>query len=167
MSENELILKKLKEVSFLKVIASDEEMIKKIATFCSTKSFNAGKSIIEEGEQGHELFIILDGEIEILKKTLQNEKYTVATLSSVMGGIFVGELALIDDDKRSASVVAKNKCECIVIKRADFVRFGNENPQAGLAITRDLARQTSGKLRKANTDVITLFSALVDEIDQN
>ena len=166
MTDNELILKKLKEVSFFKVIASDEDMIRKISTFCTTKSFGAGKSIIEEGEQGQELFIILNGEIEILKKTLQNEKYTVATLSSAMGGIFVGELALIDDDKRSASVVAKNNCECLVIKRGDFVKFGNENPQAGLAITRDLAKQLSGKLRKANTDVITLFSALVDEIDQ-
>lgn len=167
MKENELIIKKLKEVSFFKVIAADEDMIQKISTFCTTKFFKAGKSIIEEGEQGHELFIILNGEIEILKKTLQNEKYTVTTLSSAMGGIFVGELALIDDDKRSASVVAKTDCECLVIKRGDFVKFGNENPLAGLSITRDLAKQLSGKLRKANTDVITLFSALVDEIDQN
>jgi CRP-like cAMP-binding protein len=160
-------LDKLKQVSFFSTYENDIEIIKKIACMCTKKSFNAGKTIIEEGQYGDELYIVLSGEIEILKKTLQDDKYTVTTLSSDLGGINVGELALIDNDKRSASVVAKTDCDCLVINRKDFIKFGDENPEIGLTITRAIASQLSAKLRKATTDVVTLFSALVEEISES
>ena len=163
-SKDQEILEKLKEVSFFSIFAEDTEIIKKISSICSNKSFKSGKNIIKEGDPGDELYIILKGEIEIQKNTLQNEQYTVTTLSSDKGVINVGELALIDNDKRSASVVAKTDCDCIVINRKDFVKFGDDNPKVGLGITRVIAGQLSSKLRKSNTDVITLFSALVEEI---
>ena len=76
----------------------------------------------------------------------------------------MGEIALIDHDRRSASVEAKTDCECIVLNRDSFLKFGNEYPVIGLNITRAIAQQLSQKLRKSSTDVITLFSALVEEI---
>jgi CRP/FNR family cyclic AMP-dependent transcriptional regulator len=163
-STNEDIINKLKEVPFFSMFEKvDSDMIK-IANMCSTRSIKQGKEIITEGDYGDELFIILNGDIDILKKTLQNEKYTVTTLSADMGGINVGELALIDNDQRSASVVAKSDCKCLVITRDAFVKFGNENPFMGLQITRANASQLRARLRKANSDIITLFSALVEEI---
>ncbi len=161
---NESIFKKLKQVDIFSMYADDEDVINKISKICSNRVFKKGKKIIEEGQHGDELYIILSGEIDILKKTLQNEKYTVTSLSDHMGGIYVGELALIDNDMRSASVVAKSECQCLVINRKDFVKFGNENPAIGLSVTRAIASQISSRLRKSNSDVITLFSALVDEI---
>lgn len=154
----------LKEVSFFKSFAKNDDIMQKISGMCTTRKFANGKTIIEEGEFGDELYIMLSGEIDILKKTLQNERYTVTTLSSSMGGVYVGELALIDDDRRSATVTAKTDCDCLVIKRKDFIHFGDANPDIGLEITRSLASQLSSKLRKTNSDVITLFSALVEEI---
>jgi len=167
LSQDDFILKRLKEVSFFKMFAKKEEIIKKIAGMCTRKTFKAGKKIIIEGESGDELIIILKGDIEIVKRTMQNEEYTVATLKADMGGIYAGELALIDNDKRSASVNAKTDCECLIIKRTHFIEFGDENPEIGLAITRVIAGQLSMKLRKSNTDVITLFSALVEEIAES
>jgi len=164
LKNNEGIVAKLKEVSFFKMFEKDDETIRKIAGLCTKKSFKAGERIIKEGEYGDELFIFLNGGIEIEKETLQNEKYIVTTLHADMGGIYVGELSLIDNDKRSASVFAKTDCECLVIQRENFVDFGNKNPEIGLNITRAIAGQLSTKLRKTNADVITLFSALVDEI---
>ncbi len=155
---------KLKEVSFFEKYKNDERVIKKIISLCDTRNFKQGAKIIQEGDQGDDLFIILNGEIDIIKKTLQQEQYVVTTLSSAMGGIYVGELGLIDHDSRSATVEAKTDCECLVIKREKFLEFGNENPEIGLNITRAIAVQLSQKLRKSNTDLITLFSALVEEI---
>ena len=160
----DIILNKLKEVPFFSMFSSDVEILKKIASMCGRTTFTKGKYIIKEGDLGDELFIVLKGDIEIIKKTLQNEQYVVTTLNSDQGGINVGEIALIDNDRRSASVLAKTDCECLVITRDDFIMFGDENPTAGLAITRAIARQLSINLRKSNTDVITLFSALVEEI---
>ncbi len=158
------IIEKLSNISFFKVFADDSEMMKKIVGICSFKSFKKGKAIIEEGSLGDELFILLNGEIEILKKTLQSEKYVVATLSSTDVTSYVGELALIDNDRRSATVIAKTNCDCLVITRKDFILFGDENPNAGLHVTRAISSQLSSRLRKTNTDIITLFSALVEEI---
>ncbi len=161
---NESIKNKLKQVDIFSMCAHDEDVIDKISSICSTRTFRKGKKIIEEGEHGDELYIILSGEIDILKKTLQNEKYTVTTLHDRMGGVYVGELALIDNDMRSATVMAKSECQCLVINRKDFIRFGDENPSIGLSVTRAIAQQISSRLRKSTADVITLFSALVDEI---
>ena len=158
------IVEKLKRISFFKSFSENEEIIGKIVEICSFKSFKKGKEIIKEGDLGDELYILLNGEIEILKKTLQNEKYVVATLSSKDENSYVGELGLIDNDRRSATVIAKNNCDCLVISRDGFILFGDENPSAGLEITRAIATQLSVRLRKTNTDIITLFSALVEEI---
>ena len=158
------ILKKLREVKFFEMYAKDNAVISRIASLCSRQKFKAGSTIIKEGDYGNELFIFLSGQIEIVKQTLQNEPYTIVTLNSETGGVYVGEFALIDNDKRSATVIAKTDCECLVIKRETFIRFGNKYPEIGLNITRAIARQISSNLRKTNTDVITLFSALVEEI---
>ena len=158
------VINKLREVEIFRMFAHDDDIIKKIADLCSPRSVKKGQSIIEEGDVGDELFIIIRGNIDILKKTLQNEKYTVTTLNSEKKSIHVGELALIDNDRRSATVIARSDCDCLVIHRDDFIKFGDENPAVGLAITRVIASQISSMLRKATGDVITLFSALVEEI---
>ncbi len=159
-----IILDKIRQVSFFSMFENDMEVLGKIASMCTRRQYRKGKVIIREGDYGDELFIILNGEIDIIKNTLQNEQYTVTTLSADLGSINVGEIALIDNDRRSASVVAQTDCECLVINRDDFIKFGDENPVAGLAITRAVASQLCANLRKSNTDIITLFSALVEEI---
>ncbi len=158
------IEKKLVEIPFFKKYIENEKIIKTIITLCELRSFKKGSTIINEGEQGDELFIVLDGEIDIIKKTMQNEKYVVTTLNANLGGVYVGELALIDNDKRSATVEAKTDCECLVLNRDNFIKFGDKYPEIGLNITRSIAMQLSQKLRKTGSDVITLFSALVEEI---
>lgn len=158
------IFEQLRKVSYFKMFDKDEKIIDSIAGMCKQRSFSAGATIIKEGDHGDELFIVLKGEIEIQKKTLQNEPYTVTSLNANIGGISVGELAMIDNDMRSATVVAKTDCRCLVINRDDFLSFGDRYPEIGLKITRAIASQLSSKLRKANEDVIILFSALVEEI---
>ncbi len=162
--EGKEILEKLKDVQLFKMYADNNDIMDKISRLCTKKKFKKGTIVIQEGDAGDELYIMLKGEIEIAKETMQKEKFTVVLLNSDMTGIYVGELALIDRDKRSASVIAKTDCDFLVIKRDRFIEFGNENPEIGLNITRAIASQLSTRLRKTNNDVITLFSALVDEV---
>lgn len=167
MANNQDFISILKNVSFFQAFRKDTEMLSKISLLCKKKFVKKGKAIISEGESGDKLYIIASGDIDIIKKTLQKEEYTVTTLSSSTCSVYVGELALIDNDRRSATVLAKTDCHCLVIDRDDFIKFGNENPRAGLEITRIIARQLSQNLRKSNQDVITIFSALVEEISGN
>ncbi len=158
------IIETLCNVSFFSMLNNDIDSLKRIAAICKRKTYKKRTYIIKEGDYGDDLFIIINGEIEIIKKTMQDEEYTVATLDASTEGISVGELALIDNDRRSASVLAVTDCECLVIDRDDFINFGDKNPRAGLMITRAIASLLSANLRKANEDVITLFSALVHEV---
>lgn len=146
--------------------SKDDAVIRKIYDLCTRKKIKKNTAIIKEGEYGDELYIFLSGKIEIVKETLQNEPYTITTLDSDSGGVYVGEFALIDNDKRSATVIAKTECESLVIKREKFLRFGDKYPEIGINVTRAIAKQLSVMLRKTNADIITLFSALVEEIGE-
>jgi len=66
----DIILNKLKEVSFFSMFENDMEVLGKISSICSRRQYRKGKMIIREGDFGDELFIILNGEIDIIKNTL-------------------------------------------------------------------------------------------------
>ena len=70
------------------------------------------------------------------KSTLFKELYTVTKLSAENHAFF-GELALVDNDKRSATVVAHTDCELLVMKKAMFLKMGDQNPTLGLSVYTD------------------------------
>ena len=105
------------------------------------------------------------GTVEIEKRTLAGDAYTVTKLTAAMNAFFK-EMALLDEDKRSATVSCVTDCEFLTINRDDFISPGNEHPATGLAITRAISRIVCQRLRKANTDIITLFDALVGEVSE-
>ena len=154
---------KLKNISLFKEISHDEDLLRRMAGLLGTIRHQKGDAVITEGEDGDSLFIIKSGTVEIIKNTMQNDPYIVARLSADMN-IFFGEMALIDPDKRSATVVCNTDCEFFVIKRDSFLELSAHHPVIGFAIFRELSKILCGRLRKANSDVICLFGALVEEV---
>lgn len=161
----EEIVEKLKQVSLFKNIKDDVSSLEKVASVIEIKNFDKGSNIIKEGDQGDEMYILSKGRVRIEKRTLQDESYTVTLLEDGMN-IFFGELALMDNDQRSATVIAETDCECYVIKKDKFDTLGNVYPHIGLTVTREIARTLSSRLRRTNQDIITLFEALVGEIEK-
>jgi CRP/FNR family cyclic AMP-dependent transcriptional regulator len=159
-------IERLKQISIFKNIKDFDQALKDLFSIMSVVRYPASEHIINEGEHGSDMYILNRGTIRIEKKTLQNEPYTVVVLRDDMN-IFFGEQALMDSDQRSATVVAETECECFVIKKNDFEAFGNKHPLIGLYITREIVKIISQRLRKANADIITLFSALVTEIESS
>ena len=166
MSQLHSGIDRLKQISIFKDIKDDEQALKDLFSIMSVVRYPASAHIINEGEQGSDMFILNKGQIRIEKKTLQNEPYTVVVLRDDMN-VFFGEQALMDSEQRSATVVAETECECFVVKKDDFVALGNKNPLIGLYITREIVKIISKRLRKASSDIITLFSALVTEIESS
>lgn len=156
-------LEKLKKIALFEAIKDDEEAMKKIIDIGFYKKFEAGEALIKEGEVGDELFILLSGAVDILKKTRAGDNYLVVSLKSDFN-IFIGEMALIDDDRRSATVTATEKSEAMVIGKKDFLTLGDSDPHIGLPVTRAIAKIVAGRLRKTNDDMMTLFDALVSEV---
>ena len=165
-SEQELNekIKCLKKISLFKEIVDDTEAMHAVAELFETVSYSQGDTVVREKVQGNSVFVIKSGTVEIVKQTMQGDKYVVTELSADMN-IFFGEVGLLDPDVRSATVQCKTDCEFYMLERERFLNYGNKNPRIGLIITRELSRILCKRLRKANNDIMTLFDALVEEVE--
>jgi CRP/FNR family transcriptional regulator, cyclic AMP receptor protein len=102
------------------------------------KKYAAGQTIIQAGTQGANMYVVLDGEVDIHVGTLE---------PSVGGpGTIFGEMALIDDDPRSATVIAKTDCRLLEIDRRRFESLVSETPYFALEVMHVMA----DRLRKTN-----------------
>ena len=164
--DKESVIEKLKRIELFQGVKDDEERLSELANIVSVRQCNAGEDIIAEGEAGSELFILNKGTVDVKKRTLDNDFYTIVTLTDEED-VFFGELALMDEERRSASVTANTRCEFLVIKRDDFIRLGEEDPWLGLSVTRAIGRALSRRLRKTDDDLIVLFEALVGEVAES
>src|SRR5208283_1136734 len=91
-----------------------------------TMGFAAGQFVFQAGEPGETMYVITEGEVEILDESI---------LLEVAGpGSIVGELALIDDEPRSATGVAKTDCRLVPVDRRRFQYMVQETPFFGLAV---------------------------------
>lgn len=143
----------------------DPFAIESLSGMCRVQRVARDRAIVEEGSLGESMFVLMHGRVRVEKKTPADDRYTVTFLSHENGDFF-GELGLLDSDRRSATVTAETDCEVIVIERDRFLQFGDANPTAGLSVTRRIAGNLSSRLRRANDDVITLFAALVHEVEE-
>jgi CRP-like cAMP-binding protein len=92
-----------------------------------------GKVLCKEGQTGREFFVIVDGEVEVTR----NGKH-VATRT---GGEFFGEIALLEETPRTATVTAKTPLRFFVLTRKDFRHLVNENRNVERKVLRALARR--------------------------
>jgi len=102
----------------------------------------AGESIFREGEPGAEMYIIQDGQVEILK-SLGGRDQRVAVLEE---GDFFGEIAILEDVPRSASARALTDCVLLRMNRAAFDQMARHNPEIPVRMLRKLCR----RLREAD-----------------
>jgi CRP-like cAMP-binding protein len=143
----------------------EPEALSDLAAAFELQRAHAGTVVLREGDEGDAMYVIKQGRVRIEKHTPAQDSYTVTFLDENGTGFF-GELALLDRDLRSATVVAETDCEFLVISRARFEAFGDRHPRAGLVISRKIARNLAARLRRANMDIITLFTALVHEVEE-
>jgi CRP/FNR family transcriptional regulator, cyclic AMP receptor protein len=105
--------------------------------------FDVGDIIFEEGSTGRELFVVLDGRIDIVKKSGASET-VIVTLSK---GEFFGEMAVIDGSARSATAVsAAPKTRVMRINHARFVYLVSQQPAFALMVMDALSK----RLRASN-----------------
>ncbi len=105
--------------------------------------FDVGDVIFEEGSTGRELFVVLDGRIDIVKKSGAS-KTVIVTLTK---GEFFGEMAVIDGSARSATAVsAAPKTRVMRINHARFVYLVSQQPAFALMVMDALSK----RLRASN-----------------
>lgn len=108
----------LRNVPFLSVLEDYEILL--VADALQPVNPNKGDVVIKQGDPGDEFFIILQGECSVLKKEGDGEPQEVGKLRS---GQYFGELALMNDSPRAATVVAGDNCKLVKLDRASFHRL--------------------------------------------
>lgn len=144
--------------------------IDKVRTLFDIRSIDAGYDLITEGEEGDEMFILIDGRVRITKSMLlkdmnlpimevDNPRKTLATLDERNYPIF-GEIALIDRDTRSATIQVLEDADFLVTDRVRFFEFIEREPALGARLLMAIAKRMAGTVRNSNSELIKVSTAL-------
>jgi len=158
----------LKKVKFFNSL-SDED-IHEIEAVCQKQFFESGTVIFSEGTLGYHFYIILTGNIEIIKDYNKSEQDSLTVLTQEQS---FGELALIDNFPRSATAVAREETELLSISRDDFHSVVKGSAPISFSIMKSLSSMIRERtesfvddLRQRNLTLETAYTQLKQEIEE-
>ncbi|HEY8290929.1 MAG TPA: cyclic nucleotide-binding domain-containing protein [Thermomicrobiales bacterium] len=121
----------------------------RLARHATTRTYQPGDTIIREGDTGMTLYVILTGAARVTRRSA--EGHTVSLHEMGPTGFF-GEMGLLDDVVRSATITASAPMECALLGRWDFQRELRDDPAIALAllpILTERIRDLEARLSKA------------------
>jgi CRP/FNR family transcriptional regulator, cyclic AMP receptor protein len=121
-------------------------LLARLAVQLFEKAYAPGEAVFSEGDPGKGLFVVLDGEIEVIRDVGQGPQRIVA----FGPGTAFGELALIDDLPRSASAVATMPTRLLILYRSHFEDLVAGDRAIALVVAKNLLRLLAGYVRAAN-----------------
>lgn len=124
-----------------------------ISSLAVTRSFPKNTLVIYEGDTSDSLYVVLSGKVKVF---LSDEEGKEVTLNLQGAGEYFGELAILDEAPRSASVITTEDTKLAVLSKAAFEKCMEQHSTIALAIMRGLAR----RLRELTENVRSL--ALMD-----
>ena len=123
-----VMLDELRQVPLLADLS--EEDLEQLYQMAETISIPAGELVLQEGDPGDSLYVVLDGELEVTKRHGRQE----VLLAVYKAGQFFGEMALLEQTPRSASVRTLRESRLLVISQAAFQTLLSCSPSAPLKI---------------------------------
>jgi len=127
-----------------------DEEIESILHSCIVVTFKDGQYIIKEGDQGKQIFIILNGKAKVTKNKAEGGELFLTELKK--GDVF-GEMVLINENKRSSNVVSHNTSEILVIEYDDIFSLFVKETKIFAVLLLNLARQITIRLNDANATI--------------
>jgi len=112
------------------------------------KVYDGGEIIVHQGEIGDCMYVIQDGEVEVVR--IQNGD--IVRLAVLENGDFFGEMAIFEKEVRSATVRALGSVRLLTIDRKTFLRRIQEDPTLAFRIVQTM----SGRIQLLNQEVVAL-----------
>ena len=122
--------------------------LERLAKVTMTREYKAGDVIVREGDIGVAFYIVAKGTVEVVKGLGTGTEQVLATMGPEE---FFGEMSLLDDEARSASVRAKEDTECLVLTKWDF----NAELASSPALTQSMFSALARRIREINNDAPT------------
>ena len=130
-----------------------EDQLRMLTSVITRRSLPRSTTVMASGDPTDSLYIVLSGRLKVMMSDAEGKEVILSILGP---GEFFGEMGLIDDAPRSASVVSIEPCELLSIAKRDFKKCLAENFEMAQAVMRGLVR----RLRDADRKIGSL--ALLD-----
>src|SRR6187399_2741933 len=145
-----------------------EEQLRMLTMVVTRKSAPRSTTIMAGGDPTDSLYIVLSGRLKVMMSDAEGKEVILTILGP---GEFFGEMGLIDDEPRSATVVAIEPCELLYIAKRDFKKCLAENFDMAMAVMRGLVRRLREADRKigslAMLDVYGRVARLLLDMSEN
>lgn len=113
----------------------DSKQLEVLSKMAHPRSFGAGETVVQQGEQGIGLFVIQSGEVEVLQKRGADET-RIRTMGS---GESFGEIGLLTDYPRTATIRTTKPTECVAISALSFREAMQKSPDMALHMLKTVA----------------------------
>ncbi|MFA5832454.1 MAG: DUF1003 domain-containing protein [Bacteroidota bacterium] len=149
----------LSKIPIFKFLPEEDHI--SLVSLWRVKTLKAGEVLFRKGEPGSSMYVIEDGEIEILLPV--DPPVNEVQLSILKEGEFFGELSLFADTPRTATARALTNTNLVEMQRGDFITFVMERPSIGISMLSEMAK----RLQMTNELITSLASKNPnDEIEE-
>jgi sulfate permease, SulP family len=124
--------------------------IEVIAAVMKRKTYSQNTVVFHEGDPGDEMLIVTKGAASAYLQLPNGANIRLATFAP---GTMFGELAILDQGPRSASVIADGELVCYGMSRANYAVLAEKSPSAAIQFMAAIGRELSGRLRTANRTI--------------
>lgn len=127
-----------------------------LRTVLERRTYAQGQIVFEEGDESEELYVVAMGSASARLRLHGTDRQT--RLITFSPGTVFGELALLDQESRSATVEADENLVCYVLNRASFDKLTRQDPAIAIKLLTNLGRELASHLRRANRTIYQLAS---------
>lgn len=138
----------LEKIPFFDDLSKEE--LQSLMQYMSLYEIEEGEILFQEGDVGSYVGFIVDGKLEVLKKSVTGSEVSIATLSQ---GFSLGEMALLDQAPRSATIKAGTKSTLAVLSQSAFKIILREHQEMAIKILIGFARFQTENLRKTSNQL--------------
>src|SRR3982750_1016692 len=139
--------------------ALSDDVLESLSTLLSVETPPAGATLFREGEDANAMFVVINGEVEVLKKSKRAVEARVAVLGP---GDWFGEMSIVDIQPRSATVRALAPSRLLKVTSADLDALYRHDLRSYAIIILNLARELSRRLRVADGILADLISNVME-----
>jgi sulfate permease, SulP family len=139
----------LRDIDFLAGI--DESGLDRLGRLLTQREFAQGETICSEGDEGDRMWLLAKGSVSV--RLLLGNGRGYRRITSLARGTTLGEMALVESARRSATVVADEPVICYELQRSGFDRLLADDPELATRLLANLSRELARRLRKTSDDL--------------
>lgn len=125
------------------------------ATYFNVQTFSHDAHVMDQGDVGNFMGIVLDGKLAIKKETVFPGKFVLIAI--LERGAMVGEIAMAEDTIRTASVLVMEECSLLVLAGDRVADLFKEHPELGVKVLQRILKVVGGRLQLASARLAQLL----------